>query len=238
MRRFWESRADENPLYFIDNLLDYGDPDLGRFFENGERSLDEMLDRLGARIDPADEVVEIGCGAGRQTRAIASRAASVRALDISERMLELGRELNPDLDNVTWILGDGTSLAGIPDASADACVSYVVFQHLPDPALTLGYVRETGRVLRPGGWAAFQLSNNESVHHPWRGLGRLRPRERWLALTGRWPKGQHNRAWLGSAVDLDELRRTAEEADLQIERVSGEGTQYCFVLARRRARSG
>jgi SAM-dependent methyltransferase len=179
--------------------------------------------------------VEIGCGAGRQTRAIAARAASVLALDISERMLELGRELSPDLQNVRWVLGDGASLAGIDDASANACLSYVVFQHIPDAAITLGYVSEIGRVLRPGGWAAFQFSNDERAHHPWRGLRRIRPRARWLALRGRWPKGQHHPAWLGSAVRLDDLREAASGAGMDVERIEGERSQFCFALLRRRA---
>ncbi|MDQ3720238.1 MAG: class I SAM-dependent methyltransferase [Actinomycetota bacterium] len=46
-----------------------------------------MLDALGVGLDPGDRVVEIGCGAGRQTRALAARAECVRALDISEAML-------------------------------------------------------------------------------------------------------------------------------------------------------
>ena len=232
MREFWDRAADENALYFIDNSLDYRRPDAERFWHEGERELDTLLGAVGATLRPADEVVEIGCGIGRLTRVVARRAATVRALDVSPRMLELARKHGAELENVEWLLGDGTSLDGIADASADAVVSHVVFQHIPDPAVTLGYVREIGRVLRPEGWAAFQVSNDPAIHR--RRTGREGLRIRLTALLGRGPGGQADPAWLGSAVDLDELRLAAAEGGMEVERTNGDGTQLCFVLTRRR----
>jgi SAM-dependent methyltransferase len=103
----------------------------------------------------------------------------------------------------------------------------VVFQHIPDPEVTLGYVREMGRVLRPGGWAAFQVSNDPDVHRP-RAAGPPRPWQRR-------PQGQSHPAWLGSAVELQSLRAAARDGGMAVEAVSGEGTQFCLVLTRRRA---
>jgi SAM-dependent methyltransferase len=231
MQSFWDSRARENALFFIDNQLDYGEPDTERFFENGELALDSLLGAVGATVEPGDEIVEIGCGAGRITRPLARRGKSVRALDISERMIDLAREMNRDLTEVEWIHGDGVSLTGVDSASADVCLSYVVFQHIPDPNVTLGYVREIGRVLRPGGWAAFQVSNDPRIHSSRGGLEAMKVRV--FALAGRGPKGQRHPAWLGSAVDLASLAEVASEAGMRVERVAGEGTQFCLVLLRR-----
>jgi SAM-dependent methyltransferase len=183
MRTFWDRAADENALYFIDNSLDYRRPDEARFWREGERELDTLLRAVGATLRPGDDVVEIGCGIGRLTRVLARRAVTVRALDVSPRMLELARRHGAGVDNVEWLLGDGASLDGIADASADAVVSHVVFQHIPDPAVTLGYVREMGRVLRPGGWAAFQVSNDPWIHRRRRGREGLRIRL--AAMLGR-----------------------------------------------------
>ena len=166
-----------------------------------------------------DDVVEIGCGVGRLTRPLARRARSVVALDVSPTMIERARRLNPELANVEWRAGDGTSLAPIPDGSASACVSHVVFQHIPDPGVTLGYVREMGRVSRPGGWAAFQVSNDPSVHAPPPMARRARARA--AAVLGRGPRGQDDPAWLGSHVELDDLAAAAADGGMRIERSSG-----------------
>ena len=230
MRRFWDRRARENPWYFINNTLSYADPDLDRFWASGERDVVELLEKLDVELRPSDHVVEIGCGAGRMSRALAQRVARVTALDVSPRMLELAREQNPELDNVEWMLGDGATLSGVPDASADGCISYVVLQHIPDAEVILGYVREMARVLRPGGWAMFQISNLPSVHRP-RFHG---PRRRWASLRGWMPRGQRDTAWLGTAVELEALGAAAADGSLELERVEGEGTQFCLVRAGRR----
>jgi SAM-dependent methyltransferase len=229
MRRYWDERAGEDALYFVDTRQRYGDPDPERFWSEGERDLDALLAAVGAEVLPDECVVEVGCGVGRLTRLLARRAARVIAIDVSAAMLERAREENAGLDNVEWLLGDGRSLACVPDASADACVSWVVFQHVPDPAITLGYVREMGRVLRPGGWAAFQVSNDPSVH---RAPGRVRALLG--SLAGRGPRGQDHPAWVGSAVELEALRAAAADAGMDVERTAYEGTQYCVVLARKR----
>jgi ubiquinone/menaquinone biosynthesis C-methylase UbiE len=157
----------------------------------------------------------------------------VKALDISEDMLRLAQEHNPELHNVEWIHGQGDSLRGVDDASADSLVSHVVFQHIPDPAITLAYVTDMGRVLRPGGWAAFQFSNDPKVHRPPGALGRAAASLR--ARFGRGPKGQAHAAWLGSSVEVSDLRATAEAAGMKVEKLVAERTQYCVALLRRQA---
>jgi SAM-dependent methyltransferase len=229
MRRFWDERAKEDAYYFVDNRLDYGAPDVTRFWDGGEEALSLLLDIAGASIEPEHTVLDIGCGLGRLSRAAAGRAQRVLALDVSEEMLSQARELNVHLRNVEWIHGDGHTVEPLPDASVDCCISLVVFQHIPDPAITLGYLREIGRVLRPGGFAAFQLSTHVGLHRPnqsWR--SRLR------SFAGRGPRGQSNPAWVGSAVPVENLRAVCGEAGLELERLEDPGTQYTTVHAIRR----
>jgi SAM-dependent methyltransferase len=230
MREFWDERAKEDALWFIDSRLGYRSGDLEAFWAGGESDLAAVLDAAGVQISPADTVVDVGCGAGRLSRAIAGRAGRVIGIDVSPEMLAKARELNADLEHVTWVSGDGTSLAGIDDGIADAVVSHVVFQHIPDPEITLGYVRDMGRVLKPGGWAAFHVSTDPSIHHS--PPGRLRRRA--LAAVGRGPKGVDDAAWLGSAVTVDDLRAAAADGGLDLESVAHEGTQYSVVRLRRR----
>ena len=83
-------------------------------------------------------------------------------------------------------------------------------------------------MLRPAGWAAFTSPNDPDVH-------RLRGGHGWIGgLLRRAPRGQRDRAWLGSAIDLDSLTETAASAEMDVERVEGAGTQFCLVLLRRR----
>jgi SAM-dependent methyltransferase len=226
MGRFWDARAKEDAFYFVDNTGAYRDADLDRFWAQGGRNLDALLELAGAAVRPGDVVLDIGCGVGRLTRVLAERGSHVHAIDVSAEMLVQARELNAHLDNVTWHQGDGTTLQPLGDASVDAAVSHVVFQHIPDPQVTLGYVREIGRVLRPGGWAAFQISNDPSIHR-----ARAGAKDKLKAAIGRAPKGQAEPQWLGSAVDLGELRLAAAEGGLEVAQVAGEGTQFCYVRA-------
>src|SRR5436309_6025882 len=94
MQQFWDARAREDAYYFVDDRLDYRHPDIERFWAEGEVDLDRVLESVGARIEPSDAAVEIGCGLGRLTRAIAARARSVTGIDVSEEMLTRARQLN------------------------------------------------------------------------------------------------------------------------------------------------
>jgi SAM-dependent methyltransferase len=227
MRSFWNERAREDAFYFVDTRQSYRASDPERFWD-AEALVDYVLGGLGVELTPDGVVLEIGCGLGRITRVLAARSREVLGVDVSDEMLARARQHNSHLTNVRWILGDGVSLAGIPAASVDCCVSVVVLQHIPDPEVTLGYVREVGRVLRPGGWAALQVSNDPAIHRLRPGiLGRLR------ALVGRAPRGQRHPAWLGSPVELPALTAAAREGGSDVEQVWGEGSQYCQVLLRR-----
>jgi SAM-dependent methyltransferase len=229
MREFWDERAREDAFYFVDNRIKYKHPaEEERFWAMGKEDLDRLLGAVDVTLEPDWVVVEIGCGVGRLTRVIGERAGSVKALDVSSEMLAIAQNENASLTNVDWILGDGVSLRGIDDGVADAVVSHVVFQHIPDPQITLGYIRETGRVLRRGGVAALHLSNDERVHE-WRASFGHRLR----ALFGRAPKGQTHEAWTGSAVELDDVRAAAADGGMALEKVVGEGTQYMVVRLRR-----
>lgn len=97
----------------------------------------------------ADSVVELGCGAGRITRALAADFARVEAVDVSEGMLRYARERIGDR-HVAFRLSDGRSLP-LPDASVTAAFSCHVLQHLDPPSLVWHAFGEMARVLARGG---------------------------------------------------------------------------------------
>ena len=234
MRRFWDARAREDAFHFVDTREPYRDADPERFWREGERDLRTLLDTVGATVRQDDLILDLGCGLGRLTRVLARRAAHVIALDVSPEMLRRAQELNAQLNNVTWLLGDGETLTGVEDASVDGAVSHVVFQHIPDAKVTLGYVEELGRVLKPGAWAAFGLSTDPEVHEPRppQRSGTSR-RELLSGLTGRRPRGRSAPEWLGAAVPLDALGAVATAAGLDLEQIEGAGTRFTLVRATR-----
>ena len=213
MADFWDRAAREDAEFYVDDRGLRGEA----FWQGGEKIVARFEEELGFQVQ-GRTIVEIGCGLGRLTRVLAARAESVIALDVSAEMLARAREANPELTNVRWVHGEGTTLAEVGDGEADGVFSHVVFQHIPDPAITLGYVSEMGRVLRPGGWAAFQISNDPQIH-----------KRRWRVR-----RPMRNAAWRGSAVELGALRATTEAAGLDVAAVIGEGTQFCLVRLTRR----
>jgi SAM-dependent methyltransferase len=223
--RYWDERARENALYYVDNEIGYDDPDTEAFWRRGDEVVDQMFGLVGLSPRPDDSVLDIGCGVGRLTRALASRTKHVYGLDVSPEMLKLAERHNPDLRNVEWLHGDGQGLGVVDDSSVDGCFSHVVFQHIPDPEITLNYVREMGRVLRPGGWALFQVSTDPDVHRVREGW-----RTRIKALLG---AERPWRSWWGSHVDVGALRSAAEQGGMVVEQILDEGSQFTTVLARR-----
>jgi len=216
MAAFWDARAREDAFFFVDPERDYRAPADDDFWARGERIVDGLLGELGVELAQTDDVLDLGCGVGRLTRAIAQRARHVVGVDVSAEMLARA----PELPNVTWVHGDGRTLRPLTDGSVDAAISFATFAHLPDPDLTLAYVAELGRVLRPGGWAAFQVSTDPRVHQPG-------------ARSRRGPRGLDDRRWFGTAVPLDALAATAVEGGLDVERIVRPGERWCSVLARK-----
>jgi SAM-dependent methyltransferase len=231
MAAFWDAKARENAMFYIHSVLDYADTDAEAFWASGRDNLDTTLALFDRHIAPTDDVVEIGCGIGRLTRPLAERARSVVGIDVSAEMIERGRGALADLDNVTLLVGSGADLSGIPDASASVVYSFIVFQHIPDPAITCRYIADMGRVLRPGGWALFQVSDlplihRAETHRAVRSLG-----SRIGRLRGRLPRGCLAPEWLGSAVARPDLKAALAAGGLTLLGTHGDGTQYCFVHA-------
>lgn len=115
------------------------------------RSLSDYLDRMD--IDSKANVLDLGCGTGVATRAIARRSGfkgSLMGIDLSSHLVEAARRYAVEEklgDRVQFETGDSHTLA-IASGSFDAVVAHTLFSHLDDPAKVLAEMR---RVLRPGG---------------------------------------------------------------------------------------
>ena len=111
-------------------------------------ALARLLDLNGARV------LELGCGDGRNTRALVERlgAAEVVATDVDRIQLEKNLARH-DLPQLRFRYG-GAEAIDEPDASVDAVLMFKSLHHVPE-ALMDQTLAEIQRVLRPGGAGCF-----------------------------------------------------------------------------------
>ena len=98
---------------------------------------------------PGDLVLDLAGGTGDLAEAVAARGARVIATDLSPAMVDAARRRG--IEGAEHRVMDMQAI-DLPDASVDAVVCRYGYMLVPDPALAL---RETRRVLRPGGRLAF-----------------------------------------------------------------------------------
>jgi ubiquinone/menaquinone biosynthesis C-methylase UbiE len=114
---------------------------------NTTRDLDaEVLRRAPLRIVGRD-VLELGCGTGKNTVWLADEARQVCALDFSEGMLAAARQ-RVHAAHVRFVQHDVREPWPLEPTSVDVVVGNLVLEHVHD--LTPVYA-EAARVLRPGG---------------------------------------------------------------------------------------
>ncbi|HMI57283.1 MAG TPA: methyltransferase domain-containing protein [Gemmatimonadaceae bacterium] len=127
---------------------------------NATRDLDALVLReAGLRVRERD-VLEIGCGTGKNTEWLAREARSVIAMDFSEGMLSRART-RVSAPNVRFVAHDVRDAWPIAAASVDVVTCNLVLEHV---SVLPPIFEQAARVLRSGG----QLFLSEL--HPFRQL--------------------------------------------------------------------
>lgn len=175
MQRDWDRRARQNARQFVNtSRTNWTDEE---FFASGEKAIAEEVLTDTTNIfqghDPAQmRVLEIGCGVGRLTRALASIFGEVHAVDVSGEMVARARTALQDCPNVTFYQNNGCDLTVVPSLVFDFAYSSHVFQHIPSHEVIETYVREVHRLLRPGALFKFQVQgySGERARDTWHGV--------------------------------------------------------------------
>ena len=131
------------------------------FLATGRADVDEVFQRLtelGA-LPQEGRALDFGCGVGRLSQALSGRFASVDAVDVSGRMIELARTAAEGPPGLRFHHNSRPDLGGFADASYDLVLSLLVVQHIP-PALSRAYLKEFARLLKPGGVAVFDAPSH------------------------------------------------------------------------------
>lgn len=106
----------------------------------------------------AKTIVDIGCGTGLVTLALAKRGYHLIGIEPSKVMLAVARR-SPHGDKVTWIQGDATSLRET-EANLAIMTGHVAQFHLADEDWHAA-LKSIHQGLRSGGYLAFESRNPE-----------------------------------------------------------------------------
>lgn len=144
-------------------------------------------------------VLDVGCGGGILSEALAERGASVVGIDLAESALQAA-EAHRAGQAVEYRLESSRDAAARGE-SFDAVTCMEMLEHVADPAAVL---RDIHALLKPGGWAFFSTINRTFKAR----LGAVYAAEYLLHLV---PQGTHQYDWF---IKPAELSRMAERAGL------------------------
>ncbi|HTV58877.1 MAG TPA: class I SAM-dependent methyltransferase [Verrucomicrobiae bacterium] len=106
----------------------------------------EQLDHFAARLAGCGTICDMGCGPGHVARYLREAGATVFGLDLSPRMVDLARQLNPGIS-----FREGSMLAlDLPNASLAGITAFYAIVNIRREFLPQVF-REMERVLQPGG---------------------------------------------------------------------------------------
>jgi len=208
MRQDWDDRARENARYYVaTGSREWTDE---AFFASGEQAVKEdiltdMENICQGREPGKMKVLEIGCGAGRITRALSKIFGEIHAVDVSGEMVARAKQALADRPNVHLYQNNGCDLTVIPNGEYDFAYSNIVFQHIPSREVIETYVTEVNRLLRKGSLFKFQVQGDVTV------------------------KGKADDTWLGVSYSESDARAMAERTNFEFRYNYGAGEQYFWL---------
>jgi 2-polyprenyl-6-hydroxyphenyl methylase/3-demethylubiquinone-9 3-methyltransferase len=188
--RWWEPESEFRPLHQINPLrLDW---------INGIAPLKDK------------KVLDVGCGGGILTDAMARSGAHAWGIDLATKSLKVAQlhALETQTPNVSYREVSAEALAADKPASFDVVTCMEMLEHVPDPA---SVVKACATLVKPGGWVFFSTLNRNPKSFVFAILGA----EYILNLL---PKGTHEYA---KFIRPSELARDCREAGLEWKQTRG-----------------
>ena len=188
--RWWDPGSEFRPLHEINPLrLELIEKAVGGL--NGKR------------------VVDVGCGGGILTEAMARKGATTKGIDLAEKALKVARlhSLESGIE-VDYEEISAETLAEREPRTYDLVTCMEMLEHVPDPAQT---IQACARLVKPGGLVFFSTLNRNPKSYLFAIIGA----EYILRML---PKGTHD--W-GRFIKPSELSRMVRDAGLISRNLTG-----------------
>jgi 2-polyprenyl-6-hydroxyphenyl methylase / 3-demethylubiquinone-9 3-methyltransferase len=181
--RWWDPTSEFKPLHAINPLrLELIEKAIGGFTQK--------------------RVVDVGCGGGILTEAMARQGATVKGIDLAEKALKVARLHSLESGvKVEYEEIAAEDLAEREPGQYDVVTCMEMLEHVPDPAQT---IRACATLVKPGGHVFFSTLNRNPKSYLFAIIGA----EYILKLL---PKGTHD--W-GRFIKPSELTRMVRDAGL------------------------
>ncbi|MEY4693614.1 MAG: hypothetical protein RLZZ95_63 [Pseudomonadota bacterium] len=165
------------------------------------------------------QVLDIGCGGGILSDAMARAGAHVTGIDLATKSLKVAQlhALETQTPNVAYREVSAEALAADKPASFDVVTCMEMLEHVPDPA---SVVKACATLVKPGGWVFFSTLNRNPKSFVFAILGA----EYILNLL---PKGTHEYA---KFIKPSELAADCRAAGLGLR--ASKGLQYNPITRR------
>lgn len=159
-------------------------------------TLQSLLDAIPGEA-AGDDWLEVACGPGLISRALAPKVRRVVGVDLTRAMLQVGQReaQRAGLANTAFVQADAMQLP-VAEGSLGGAATRFSLHHIPVPARC---VREMARVVRPGGWVllADHTTVPEGDGAAWhQEIERLRDPSHWACLAPETLRGLGRQAGL------------------------------------------
>jgi 2-polyprenyl-6-hydroxyphenyl methylase/3-demethylubiquinone-9 3-methyltransferase len=187
--RWWDPHSEFRPLHEINPLrLDYIDSHCG----------------LAGKT-----VLDVGCGGGILTEAMAQRSALVTGIDAGARALAVARLHQHESGvEVEYLQSTAEEHAELRPGHYDVVTCMELLEHVPDPA---SVIEACARLLAPGGYAFFSTINRNPKSYLFAIIGAE-------YVLGMLPRGTHDYA---KFIRPSELGQWAMAAQLDLTDLTG-----------------
>lgn len=187
--RWWDPSGPQKPLHILNPV---------------------RVDYIAARVPLRDAaVLDVGCGAGLLSEALAARGARVTAIDLAPELIEVAKlHLLESGQTVEYLLSSAEALASQRESTFEVVACMELLEHVPDPA---AIIAACARALRPGGQLFVSTLNRTPVAFALAVVGAE-------YVTGLVPRGTHHYAQF---IRPAELAGWLRNAGLELSDVSG-----------------